>query len=44
MQVHLMGKPAPIIYEEAVALLALPAAEVIAIGDSMEHDIAGGET
>ncbi|GAB4815008.1 hypothetical protein N2152v2_002054 [Parachlorella kessleri] len=40
-EVHLMGKPAPLIYEEALTLLALPAAEVIAIGDSMEHDIAG---
>lgn len=36
-----MGKPAPIIYEAALAELGLPASQVLAIGDSLEHDIAG---
>ncbi|KAK9810178.1 hypothetical protein WJX72_006196 [[Myrmecia] bisecta] len=40
-EVHLMGKPAPVIYETALAMLGLPRQEVIAIGDSLEHDIAG---
>ena len=34
-----MGKPDPVIYEAAAALL--PAGPCIAIGDSLEHDIAG---
>ncbi len=37
-----MGKPAPIIYKEALAMLGLLGAQVVAIGDSLEHDIAGG--
>jgi HAD superfamily hydrolase (TIGR01459 family) len=40
-EVHLMGKPAAIIYEGALEMLDLPAREIIAIGDSLEHDIAG---
>lgn len=40
-QVHLMGKPAPIIYEVALRMLGLAPEEVVAIGDSLEHDIAG---
>lgn len=36
-----MGKPAPVIYQEALAMLQLPADEVVAIGDSLEHDIGG---
>lgn len=40
-QVHLMGKPNPVIYEAARKLLDLQPSEVIAIGDSLEHDIAG---
>jgi HAD superfamily hydrolase (TIGR01459 family) len=39
--VHLMGKPASVIYNGALELLDLPAAEVLAIGDSLEHDVAG---
>jgi ribonucleotide monophosphatase NagD (HAD superfamily) len=40
-EVHLMGKPASIIYQGALQMLDLPAEEVLAIGDSLEHDIAG---
>jgi HAD superfamily hydrolase (TIGR01459 family) len=39
--VHRMGKPDGIIYEEALRILGLRADELIAVGDSMEHDIAG---
>lgn len=35
MQVHLMGKPDPVIYEAARKLLDLQPSEVIAIGDSL---------
>ncbi len=41
LQVHLMGKPAPIIYDSARQQLGLAPSEVIAIGDSLEHDVAG---
>ncbi len=42
LQVILLGKPAPIIYESAMQLLGLTdPREVVAIGDSLEHDIAG---
>ena len=40
-EVHLMGKPASVIYAGALKILNLPAGEVLAIGDSLEHDIAG---
>jgi ribonucleotide monophosphatase NagD (HAD superfamily) len=36
-----MGKPASIIYEEAERLLGLQPQQIVAIGDSLEHDIAG---
>lgn len=40
--VYRMGKPDPRIYQLALGLLGgLEASEVIAVGDSMEHDIAG---
>lgn len=39
--VHRMGKPDRRIYLEALRLLGLEASEVMAVGDSMEHDIAG---
>jgi HAD superfamily hydrolase (TIGR01459 family) len=38
---HRMGKPDRIIYEEAMRMLDLRPQELVAIGDSMEHDIAG---
>lgn len=43
-EVHLMGKPASIIYATALRMLGVlgvPPEEVIAVGDSLEHDIAG---
>ena len=40
-RVVLMGKPAPVIYEQALAMLGLPPAQVVAVGDSLEHDVAG---
>ena len=39
--VHLMGKPAPVIYEAAMKELGVDASKVLAIGDSLEHDVAG---
>ncbi|PRW61092.1 Haloacid dehalogenase-like hydrolase superfamily isoform 1 [Chlorella sorokiniana] len=42
-EVVLMGKPAPVIYREALAQLQLPAEQVVAIGDSLEHDIGGAQ-
>jgi ribonucleotide monophosphatase NagD (HAD superfamily) len=39
--VHRMGKPASVIYDIALRELGLPASEVLAVGDSLEHDIAG---
>jgi ribonucleotide monophosphatase NagD (HAD superfamily) len=40
-EVHLMGKPAAAIYGAALGMLALPPERVLAVGDSLEHDIAG---
>ena len=40
-QVYRMGKPERVIYEEALRALSLDASEVVAVGDSMEHDIQG---
>ena len=37
----MMGKPASVIYEAAMAEMGLKASDLLAIGDSMEHDIAG---
>lgn len=39
-----MGKPDAVIYKEALRQLDLPLNEVIAIGDSLEHDIKGRST
>ena len=41
LQVHLMGKPDPIIYEVALDMLQLPRESIVAIGDSLQHDIQG---
>lgn len=38
-----MGKPAGVIYDEALALLDMGPGEVLAVGDSIEHDIAGAQ-
>jgi HAD superfamily hydrolase (TIGR01459 family) len=41
--VRYLGKPYPEVYNRASALLdGVPAGRIIAIGDSLEHDIAGG--
>ncbi len=40
-EVVLLGKPAAVLYEEALRLLNLRKSEVVAIGDSLQHDIAG---
>jgi HAD superfamily hydrolase (TIGR01459 family) len=41
--VRYLGKPHPEVYGRAAALLGgVPAERIIAIGDSLEHDIAGG--
>lgn len=37
----IMGKPDPVIYDLAMAELALEKGDILAIGDSMEHDVAG---
>lgn len=41
LQVLWMGKPDPIIYTAAQQMLQLPKEKVIAIGDSLQHDIQG---
>ena len=42
--VHLMGKPDPVIYRAAMARLGgLDPSRVLAIGDSLEHDVAGAQ-
>jgi ribonucleotide monophosphatase NagD (HAD superfamily) len=38
-----MGKPAAVIYQGALEMLGLPANEVVAVGDSLEHDIGGAQ-
>ncbi|KAF5836768.1 HAD-like domain-containing protein [Dunaliella salina] len=40
-QVRLCGKPDPIIYNACKDALGLHPSEVLAVGDSLEHDIAG---
>ena len=37
----LLGKPAAVLYEEALRMLGLRKDEVLAIGDSLQHDVAG---
>ena len=40
-EVRKVGKPDPAVYEPALAMLGLPRAEVLAVGDALETDIAG---
>lgn len=40
-QVFWMGKPDPIIYKVALGMLQLPKKSIVAIGDSLQHDIQG---
>ena len=39
-----MGKPDPIVYTSAMELIGLVPDQVLAIGDSLEHDISGLHT
>ncbi|GIL93699.1 hypothetical protein Vretimale_20 [Volvox reticuliferus] len=39
--VVLMGKPSPLIYSACGEILGLAPAEMLAVGDSLEHDVAG---
>jgi hypothetical protein len=39
--VRLIGKPAAVIYEAAMHELCIDPRHVLAVGDSMEHDITG---
>lgn len=39
--VRVMGKPAAVIYERALRDLNLQKSEILAVGDSIEHDITG---
>ena len=39
--IHLMGKPATIIYDKALGMLQLGRDEVVMVGDSLAHDILG---
>ncbi len=42
--VELIGKPHPLIYHEAARLLpGIPAGRILCLGDSVEHDILGGQ-
>lgn len=36
-----MGKPDPIVYVSAMELIGLAPDQVLAVGDSLEHDIYG---
>lgn len=36
-----MGKPDPLVYISAMELMGLEPQEVLAVGDSLEHDISG---
>lgn len=40
-EVRLMGKPDPIVYRSAMELIGLSPDQVLAVGDSLEHDIYG---
>jgi 4-nitrophenyl phosphatase len=39
-----VGKPSPAMFSQAVSQLALPAADVLVVGDSLASDIAGGRS
>ena len=41
VQILWMGKPDPVIYDVALDMLQLPKESVLAIGDSLQHDIQG---
>ena len=37
-----MGKPDPVIYNVALDMLKVPKELILAVGDSLQHDIKGG--
>lgn len=41
LQIYWMGKPDPVIYDVALDMWDLPKECVLAIGDSLQHDIQG---
>ena len=41
-EVRYVGKPWPEIYRHAIEALGLPLERLVAIGDSLDHDVAGG--
>lgn len=40
-ETRIMGKPDPIIYRLALDEMCLKVGDIIAVGDSLEHDVAG---
>jgi ribonucleotide monophosphatase NagD (HAD superfamily) len=40
-EVRYVGKPWPAVYRAALPVLDLPPARALAVGDSLEHDVAG---
>lgn len=40
-QIYWMGKPDPVIYDVALDMLKIPKEHVLAVGDSLQHDIQG---
>ena len=40
----MLGKPDAVIYEAAMEMMGLPAEAVLAIGDSISHDIKGWQS
>lgn len=41
VQIHWMGKPDPVIYDVALDILNIPKEHILAVGDSLQHDIQG---
>ena len=42
VQVHMLGKPDPVIYKTALELMDLDPDQILCVGDSVSHDIRGG--
>ena len=40
-QIYWMGKPDPVIYDVALDMLKIPKERILAVGDSLQHDIQG---
>ena len=39
--IHLMGKPSAVMYETIMEMTGTGREETVAVGDSLEHDVAG---